>query len=340
VNAREFLELLWTPSPPGYIQLWRKRDKASMYYQAPAGVALTARVDDLYTGVGLAHKPHGKHTRARADQVVAIAGLWLDIDIDGGPEHKTGGVRTTDHAFELAFAITPPAIVVGSGYGLHAWYLFDAPWRFTSREEQRHAATMAAQWYALHRARAHARGGGLDHTHDLARLLRLPGTVNTKGGSRADVEVVRHDNIRHNRARLAELCDQAGPLEQQLTLDTTAGAAAELREIPPAATLPAAKLEALIENSDEFARTWRHQRPSSWSLSEYDLALCSLAAGAGWTNVELAALVVHHRGRAGDDSGKAQRLDYLRRTIQRARSGAGAAAAQLDRIAEERRRAA
>lgn len=340
MNAREFLIELWTPNPPGFIQLWRKADKTSLYYQAPAGVTAEA-VDDMYTGVGLAHKPHGKHTRARSDQVIAIAGLWLDIDVDGGPENKTGGVPTLDAALDLAAAIATPTIIVGSGYGIHGWYLLRQPWRFTSRAEQQQAATMAAQWYELHRARVRARGWHLDHAHDLARLLRLPGTYNTKGGQRAPVQVLHHDGHRYDLAELADHCAGAPVPEVQLTL---AGdqVQVELREIPAPAMLPADKLDALLENSDEFRRTWNHQRPAAWSLSEYDMALCSLAAGARWTDVELAALIVTHRGRAGDESGKAQRLDYIRRTISRARSGAErtVAANDLAAIAAARREAA
>lgn len=85
---------------------------------------------------------------------------------------------------------------------------------------------------------------------------------------------------------------------------------------------PAVKFEALLENNTAFKKTWQHARPdlADQSLSSYDLSLASLALLAEWTDQEVASLIVQHRLKHGDTQGKAQRQDYIRRTIARAHS--------------------
>ena len=84
---------------------------------------------------------------------------------------------------------------------------------------------------------------------------------------------------------------------------------------------PADKLAALCSGDPAFLATWEHKRRdlSDESPSGYDLALASRAAAAGWTDEEVANLLVAFRRRHGLDVAKAIREDYLAHTIARAR---------------------
>lgn len=88
------------------------------------------------------------------------------------------------------------------------------------------------------------------------------------------------------------------------------------------AQMPAEKFAALLGNNSQFKKTWEHSRKdlADSSNSSYDLALCSFALHAEWNDDECAALIIAHRQKYGDPQGKAQRQDYLRRTIARAHS--------------------
>lgn len=337
MRPSEFCRLLWGASPPGLIQVWELERKRSFYCRAPVGVDAYAHGrTDAYTAVGLAHRDHGLAHRARADEVIAIAGLWLDIDVDGGPDSKTGGVPDLDAARTLAAAIVEPTITICSGGGLHAWYLLaGGPWRFTSRAEQATAALASARWYALHRAEARRHGWGLDHTHDLARLLRLPGTLNGKGGGARPVEVVEFTGRRHKRADLLALAatakdDAPDPTERQLTLIPDAGTASDIPVVD--------RLRAMIDNVETFADTWRRQRADArgWSPSEYDLSIASQLVAADWTDPDIAEAIRLRRLRYDRDDRKGQRAKYIARTIARARAGGqrADAVAQLRALAE------
>lgn len=341
-----FLHELWGPKPGGLIHLWRLRDKRSFYLQAPGSGDYYAEAQpDVYLGVALAHRDHGAHRRTRADQALAIAGLWLDIDVNGGPEQKTGAAPDLAAAMALTSALLEPTIVVSSGYGLHAWWLFATPWIFTSKAEQHTAAVMSAQWYALHRAWARDRdpAWGIDHTHDLARLLRLPSTVNAKGGRRAPVEVVEHTRRRYTPDALRALAADAGPIDL-----AAPGEQLQLGDVTIAAGrhLPDGVLDALLEDPT-FASTWTHaHRVGDGSMSSYDLSIANQLVAAGVTDDQLIANVICAHRLAHDPADRKHlRTKYLRDTIARARAprpltDREQAAAGLAALAEQGRAAA
>jgi len=319
VTPADFVRALWGISPCGFIQLWRLADRRSFYMRATSGVDYYAQGQpDVYTGVALAGQDHGRYNRAKANQAVAIPGLWLDIDV------KAGAANDLDDALTLATAVAQPTLIVNSGYGIHAWHLFDRPWRFADMDDQAKAADLAARWTALHRGIALEQGFSIDHTHDLARLLRLPGTINAKGGHEAAVTVHTADGPRHRRLDLAKLCADVAP---DLLPGTSTGASGDLPQVDigPARALAAEVLDALLDNSPEFKGTWTHargKRAEHWSLSEYDLALCSIAAQAGLTDQQLADLIALHRRTWDPTDEKGQRRDYVQRTVAKARQSA------------------
>lgn len=319
MGPHDFLHALWGEVPPGLVQIWELDTKRSSYYRAADATRIFAGRTDVYTAVATAHKDHGRTKRATARQALAIAGLWLDLDVDGGPAGKTGAAPDLESALAIATAIASPTITVNSGYGIHAWYLFDKPWRFTSADEQAAGALASAQWFALHRTKAARYGAGVDHAHDLARLMRLPGTLNGKGPAPVPVDGMML-GPRYTREDLLAAAAAAGDVDtapgQQLTLGDGTPIAVS---VPQAETPTARKVELLIEQVPDFAAAWHHRGGLStrgWSLSEWDLSLCGQAAQAGFTDQELADLIALHRNAYNDTRGKAGRLDYLQRTIR------------------------
>lgn len=311
-----FLRGLWpTVSAQHRIQIWRLADRKTFLIRAAdAGDYYAAGQTDIYTSVCLTH-PGAVRGRPGAADSRALAGLWLDIDVDGGPTNKTGGVPTLAAAIGLAHAICEPTLMVCSGYGLHAWHLFPEPWLFRTVEDQDAAALASAQWYALHRQKAAAHGWGLDHTHDLARLLRLPGSFNGKGGQQAPVYALDHRGPRTTRTELLALAATAGPVLQQIL-----GGDGVQVQVTAGQGIDQARLDALLEDPDLAAVFHHRNGQPHWSLSEYDMSLAStLVRAGGWTDQQIADVLVAHRHHHGE-TGKAGRADYLRRTISKARA--------------------
>lgn len=318
IDAQGFLAELWGETPPGWIQLWEIATKASRYVAQPSTIGSDLDgLADIYTGVGLAPSPLGARVRAKADEVVAIAGLWLDIDIDG-PGRKADGVPDRDAALELAHAVLPPTLLVDSGYGVHAWHLFDdGPWRFDSDQDRKHAATMAWQWHALHRRYCEVWGWHLGGTHDLARLLRLPGTVNAKRRPAVPVSVGTDRGPRHHRRALSRLCAEAG---QPTAPDRGSGLGDLDLDIPDMPEW----VEHLLRTAHGVRMAYAHEpERAGWSTSEWDLALATRACDPrlGLTDAQIATLIVCHRNSRPDaDPRKTRRLKYIGDTVAKART--------------------
>lgn len=317
-----FLQALWGDQPPGLVQTWEMRTKTTICHQHTHVDELTGQAD-VYTCVATAGKRIHARRRGTAQDAAAIAGLWLDLDVNGGPTGKTGELPSQDIALEVAHAHLEPTLTVDSGYGVHAWYLLPAPWRFRTAHERDQAARLAAGWYALHRATCIEHGGGLGATHDLARLLRLPGTVNAKNPQDPRPVRVLQRGPRH-RLRVLEDLAHTVPLPA----DRLPGETAHVRALPLSPELRA-RVELLLDQVPEFASAWRHETAnvapwSGWSLSEWDMSVANIAAqGDGFTPQDLASIVRAHRLRWRPGDRKANRVDYLAGTIAKARAKPG-----------------
>ena len=338
-EALAFLTDLFGETPgkgrPGglKLQLWTKADKRSHYFPTPKQAAPFAEghQKDCYVSVSLASKNYGPTRRAPAAESAGVPGLWADIDVNGGPEDKSGAAPDFGKAWKLANALLEPTVAVHSGYGLQCWWLFeDGPWIFGSQEEREQAARMAAGWVATLRDKAQQMGFGIDATQDLARLMRIPGTLNCKGGQEAPVQgwwdgepvpIKQQDGPFYKVEQLGELTAKAD-VPATAVRDVLAGLVGEF-EVRPDAEPPFSLMDALLQNSTTFRATWEHNRrdraAENWTLSEYDLSLASQAVQAGWSDQQVADLLVAHRRKHADRSGKGHRPDYLRRTIGAAR---------------------
>jgi len=314
-SSTAFLTTLWGPQPRGYAQVWTLADRRSTYLKDPAAAANFDGHEDVFCAVGMTTKRLGPRQRANAQQVAAIAGFWLDLDIGDA----AGALPNRTAALSFANRHLRPTITVDSGHGVHAWYLLDdGPWYFTTRDQQTEAASLARRFVTLHQQSAATRGWRLDSVGDLARLMRLPGTLNAKEPDRPrPVTTIEHQGPRHALAAIRDLLHNVAVDEP-----SRAPASAAPVTLTGDTSAFASKLDALIANSPEFAARWEHTTaPADGSMSAYDLSLCSMAAGA-MTDPELAQLITLHRATHGsaDDIAKAQRTGYLASTIRRARS--------------------
>jgi hypothetical protein len=161
---------------------------------------------DVYAGVGLSPENFGRHKRCPKEQVAGIAGLWADIDVKGQAHKKDGLPETMEQARELARSLgMEPTEEIHSGHGLQAWWLFPKPWIFHDDDDRKKAADLIRRVQALLRAQANAKEWEIDSTHDLPRILRLPGTWNHKTADPVRVRVLQADGPRYRPGELFAL---------------------------------------------------------------------------------------------------------------------------------------
>ncbi|MDK2889107.1 MAG: hypothetical protein PWP72_1985 [Thermoanaerobacter sp.] len=207
-NIEQFFSTLYGQDAPGWLVIWTKQDKLSRWYETHNIPEVAARCRelagsfDVYYGIGLQGQRLASNQRGKADGVIAIPGLWLDIDCQGGT-HTATNLPTFEEArdFMAAFPL-PPSIVVHSGGGLHVYWLFRQLWTFSETDPPRiraghkKAADLVARFQQAFIALAGARGWRLDNTSDLSRVLRVPGTFNHKSGQPVPVQVLEFEPTR------------------------------------------------------------------------------------------------------------------------------------------------
>ena len=334
MDPREFLTALWGDPPPGKALIWMAPQKRSSLYirfdQISSNLAKFPE-RDIYTGVGLAHADAKIRAdrRAGAEEVAGIPGLWADIDVQHPAHRKQNLPPTMEEAQGILDQLEQaPTILINSGHGLQAWWLFDEPWLFQSDKERRQAHTLAVWWHERIAKLCATHGWALDPTHDLSRLMRVPGTRNNKAEP-VPVTTVHSDGPRYNHKQLLKLVPRgfrkaaaaatskngSAPRNGPLTLSADA---------EPSAT----KLAAMLLNDLKFKRSWEGSRKDlpDQSASAYDMSLASIAVTAEWTDQEVVNLLIAWRRAHGHDL--KLRQDYYRRTIERAREPVQQAQAQ------------
>jgi hypothetical protein len=334
-------EHLWT-------LFWTLQDKRSHWEQVSQGPAsLTEKVqalvegNDVYISVSVSESPFGPARRIGNAEASGIMGLWADIDIADPDVHKKWNLPPDEgSAFELLGAVgLPPSVVVHSGHGLQAWWLFDEFWEFGSEEERLRAAQLAQAWNTTLRVRASERNWVVDSTFDLARVMRVPGTQNRKGGDAVPVRLLEANELRYAPSDFEGVMVDETVLAQLGLTPQNQYVVDKGLVLDSNAEPPFSKFSALSAAEPLFQKSWDRTRTTrdlpDQSPSSYDMSLASFAAQARWTDQEIANLIIASRRHHRDDL--KLRVDYYRRTISKAHESMDRTrgAEMIDEVADE-----
>ncbi|MDI6894843.1 MAG: primase C-terminal domain-containing protein [Bacillota bacterium] len=186
--AASFFRALYGNDATGWLTLWTPHDRKTRYFPggkldlaASQAMWLSNAGLDVYFGVGLRAQNLGEKRRGEAADVCAIPALWIDVDV-AGPAHASAALPPS---LKEALALVSefpllPSLLVGSGWGLHLYWLLRELSLLESDQERRAAQELLRCFQATIQAKARERGWNLDTTSDLARVLRVPGTMNYK----------------------------------------------------------------------------------------------------------------------------------------------------------------
>ena len=106
--------------------------------------------------------------------------LIVDIDIRSAAHKGEPSLLAADFDEAKSFLPFTPSLIIFSGFGLHAYYIFDSPIKITdqNREELKRRNNLL-----LDVVRLRANGKKIDGVGDLPRVLRTPSTFNYKLGA-------------------------------------------------------------------------------------------------------------------------------------------------------------
>jgi hypothetical protein len=331
---QSFLEQIFGDAitPDRQLAIFCKPGAASAFFDSIGDAAKYVRAhmphQNVYYSVGLMHGV--TEGRGKTENVVAIGGLWGDVDLCVGPHKNKPLPASVEDVMQLVDRLgLRPTVIVFSGHGVHLYWLFKEPWTFDNADEHAQAAALAKRWHRTICARARELGWNLENLGDLARVLRLPGTLNHFDGTLEEVRIHSADYDRRYNP---------GDFEPYLVEDVPEPTEAEVQvgnlTLHADAEPPASKLLALTRASSKFQATWDGQRTdlSDTSQSGYDLSLATIAALAGWTDQDIADLIIAARRTHGEKPEKALRGDYMTRTIAQARRTAAERPAEANDV--------
>lgn len=195
--AQEFLETLYVGTD-GVITIWNKQTKETHWFNSKDSDAAAKQACnmaqsglDAYYGVGVQGK-RSATGRGREEDITVLPGFFADIDIDGDG-HKSGKKYPPD--IETVYKILAdyplkPTIVVLSGCGVHAYWLFQEALVLKDADDRAAAKGQLQGVQAKLINEAKKFGYDMDNTADLSRLLRVPGTFNFKTGDPVQVRIL------------------------------------------------------------------------------------------------------------------------------------------------------
>ena len=130
--------------------------------------------------------------RGRAEHVVGLTSLYADLDV------KVEGLDSIEACWAVVddlserLGVTPSA-VVDSGHGLQPyWRLDGVRWDRGDQDSRLVASGVLTSFRLTVEESAAAYGGNVDAVYDLARILRVPGTMNVKEPDRPVMAQLLH----------------------------------------------------------------------------------------------------------------------------------------------------
>lgn len=276
---------------------------------------------NVYVSMGMVRRPpRDEKSRGAHDDFVGVSCFWADVDVVDELAHKS---KAYPRSVEEAMAVSKiggldPSYVVHSGFGLHCYYVLDEPIIFDDPQARSDAHMLVKRCVATVRCNAEAMGYTIDSTNDLARVLRVAGTLNWKGMEPRQVRLVAPDVVR--RFSVAALD------ERFVASDYAERGAGVVGKVAPFVINPDVRiseslLASLRANADlRFQETWGMARRdfADQSPSTYEFSLANALVDAEFNDQDIVDILVAWRR---DVAKKPKnRVDYYQRTIGKVRA--------------------
>jgi len=334
MNSQKFLEELYeTKTDDSYILLWQRKKSKWFKNLLQASKHIDKNPNDMYFGVGLSPKNYGSTKRCKAANIAGIPGFYVDIDV--GEKSKTYPPTMKDAVSIVDDPKLKPTMIVSSGYGIHAYWLFKEVWMFDREDERNFAAELSKRLNYFTKEKAEKQGWTIDNVSDLSRILRPAGSFNCKSLP-IKVSVISNNGPRYSDP---DIFDQTLPIPDVYGIKTTEYMSAKeliklqrLIKLQKVAEPPQDRLDQLIEIDNDFKAAWTKvtRKGKDNSASGYHMIMTIIALRAGWSDQEIANLLIAWNRRHGLDLEKiTKRADYMVRTIENARGKVS------EKIAEE-----
>lgn len=205
MDTRDFLSEIYKDCHDGFLTLTMLPERKTLWFKSDE-LFKVSETDKKYGaktntffGVGLRKKALKNGFRGSEKDILCVTTLYADIDIKGNAHAQTSLPSSTDEAIDFLHGLkVKPSIIVNSGNGIHGYWLLDKPFIIETEDDRKHILSIFKCFGRYVNSEAKERGWKIDSVYDLARILRVPGTINHKLSTGAKCEVIESDGKRHN----------------------------------------------------------------------------------------------------------------------------------------------
>ena len=177
IPAEYFSYLMTFTNGYGVTYSFAVADQNQRVQMACKAIELSELGNDVWHAVNLVHVAPKGGKRGDETAISYQTAVVVDIDIQSDAHKSENLAQSFDEA--KSFLPFTPSIIINSGYGLHAYYIWSEPLAVTNanREEIKRRNNLLIEVI-----RQRASGKKIDGVGDLPRILRTPGTFNYKLG--------------------------------------------------------------------------------------------------------------------------------------------------------------
>lgn len=207
MDTKEFFAEIYKGCDEGYITLTLLPERRTLWFKLSELEKLEQAIKkysnktNVYFGVCLRKRILPNNLRGKDNDISTVTTLYADIDIKSKAHAQTALPSSVKEAADFLNSLPLKAtIIVNSGNGLHAYWLLDTPVKIQSAKDQEYISSVFKGWSRLLSLKANELGWKLDNVSDLARVLRVPGSINHKLKNMAICKVLGNNGTRYQLA--------------------------------------------------------------------------------------------------------------------------------------------
>jgi hypothetical protein len=175
-------------------------ERTTIWWTNGSPPPLTGYDSDLFYGVNPAVAMKTANQRARNEDIAAINCLFADVDAKQFGDVDGDGLeackrRALSHIQSLT---ERPTVIIDSGGGYHCYWYINAPFIIDTDQKREEAAKLQSDWVT------HV--GADPAAKDLARILRPPGTRNSKYPGGREVKIIEYNDNLYSLDDLTTAC--------------------------------------------------------------------------------------------------------------------------------------
>jgi len=273
----------------------------------------------VYYGVGLRERQSQQRPRWRgaSADVRALLLLHGDVDIAHPEAHKNETLPPdTETARRIIDAVElKPSYLIHSGYGLQPLWALKEPELLVSAEDRFAAHDVAKRLHAALAAAAWRIGKySVDATHDLSRVLRLPGSRNHKIiSSPVPCTIIETGPL---YAGLGDFLDVLPPVKDAAPESALEKVKGQIQGLTFSSGNVSPNAFKILDLDPRFTKTWEKRRRDlgDGSQSAYDFSIALQALYGGWSPEDTLALMYEFRKQYRNE----HRLAYYLFTLKKA----------------------